>query len=88
MADIELVKEVSCGERLKESRYERDDGAERVVFILQPLLPVEIKLKSESQPELALRHVFKQKPAGRRARRQQAVFLCPSLLCNLTDKAQ
>lgn len=36
-----------------------------------------IKLRSESQPEQALQHVFKQKPTGRQAYRPQAAFSVP-----------
>lgn len=44
----------------------------RVAFIFEG----GIKPSSESQPELARQHVVKQKPAGRRAWRRRAAFIC------------
>lgn len=60
--------------KLRESKHEYDDRAERVVSIMQRLSFRGIKLSSESQPELPLQHVVKQKLVGRRAWRQRAAF--------------
>lgn len=91
MADIELVKKAPCGDTEKADDMNKKTRAERVVFILWRRSSRGIKLSSESQPELALQHVVKQKPVGRRAFRRRAAFFFPPcllLLCNVTDKAQ
>lgn len=55
----------------------RDSMDNRVVFIMWCLSSRGIKLRSESQPEQAPQHVFKQKPIGRQAYRPQAAFSVP-----------
>lgn len=47
---------------------------QRVVFIMRRAPSKGIKLRSESEPEQALQHVFKQKSTGRRALTLQAAF--------------